>query len=396
MGMEVVWAKKKHEALSETTIFQFCVVTLYFLGTFERLSIVSSVDILNSMVGFLGLLCDFLLFVVYLTKVKSIRGVLVFTIVVLLGIVSAWCSKSFLMIKGLLLIVCAAGEDYPKLLRSGAMAVFAALIIGLICQIIGVPSSEFRRGGLSLGFGHPNQAALFIVLMLLLLYVSNSIRGVSQKQDWYFWVFGLVLIFATGSRTALVAVTLVAILTPLINRRYRLRQNCAIKAALLCVPFAIFVFTVVSAQCLYDSTFVQNLDTVLSNRIWLNWFALDNFDINAFGQASSLHVQGVHNELRNTWNVTTTVDCTYVAALLSYGIVGLLMWLLSYVLAFRRAWTSRKAAIVAVLAVFAFYAFSESQLTDVLINFGLFCTFANLDAEVKSPSNASTGFSSIE
>ena len=66
-----------------------------------------------------------------------------------------------------------------------------------------------------------------------------------------------------------------------------------------------------------------------------------------------MHVTGVHNTLRNTWNITTTVDCTYVAALLSYGVFGIIFWLMGYVLAFRRAWDDRKASIVAALVIFA-------------------------------------------
>ena len=157
------------------------------------------------------------------------------------------------------------------------------------------------------------------------------------------------------------------------------------------MPFLLLLFSLVSAYALFDSTVVQKIDYALSNRLWLNWFALDTFDIRAFGQEISLHVTGVHNTLRNTWNITTTVDCTYVAALLSYGVFGIIFWLMGYVLAFRRAWDDRKASIVAALVIFSLYAFTESQLTDVLINFGLFCTFTNFnDKRLLAKGNSSS------
>ena len=390
MGSLSAGQKKKNSALSKMTGFEFCVIACYFVGALEGLSAVTSTGAANLLVELFGLACDFLLFVVYLTKVKDLKGAVVFVAVALLGIASVWHSKSFLLIKGLLLIVGAKGEDYPKLLRSGAMAVCSVLIIGVICQVFGVPSSDFRRGGLSFGFAHPNEAALFAALMLLLIYTSNSIRGVSQKKDWYFWILGLTLIILTGSRTALAAVILVVCLTHFVKNRFEARRNNGVRVTFLCVPFALTAFSIISAQLLFESVFFQKLDVILSNRIWLNWFAINTFDISAFGQASSLHVEGVHNELRDTWNITTTVDCTYIAALISYGVVGVSAWLISYALAFERAWNARKAAIVAVLVVFAFYAFSESQLTNVLINFGLLCITPILGREEEESSlNAS-------
>lgn len=210
-----------------------------------------------------------------------------------------------------------------------------------------------------------------------MLYVSNSLRDISQKCNWFYYLFGAACIIATGSRTALAAAGLALVFSFFLNSMDVFNKRL-FRTALLVLPFLLFAFAFLSSFYLFGSSFIQKIDEVLLNRIWLNWFALGNFDISVFGQQVSMHVEGVHNELRDTWNITTTVDCTYVATSISYGLFGIFMWLLSYVLAFRRAWNEHKAAVVSVLAIFALYAFMESQLTDVLINFGLFCTFSNL------------------
>lgn len=373
-------SNRMSSALSQHSIYHVCVTIMAFLVAFKNLAIISSFDEIKALVSLLEFLCDFLLFIVYISKVRDLKGAAIFVALVLLCLASAWYSKSFLAIKGLLLVVGATNEDYASILKSESKVIFLVLIVGLCCQLLGIPSSAFRRGGLSLGFSHPNQGALFSVLTILALYVSNDLRGVSQKYDWFYWLFGIGCIFATGSRTALFAVALTVALSVLIKST-SLFEIKPVSVILGLLPLFLLLFSLVSAYALFDSTVVQKIDYALSNRLWLNWFALDTFDISTFGQEISLHVTGVHNTLRNTWNITTTVDCTYVAALLSYGVFGTIFWLMGYVLAFRRAWDDRKASIVAALAIFSLYAFTESQLTDVLINFGLFCTFSNLNDE---------------
>ena len=350
-------------ALSQHSIYYVCVTIMSFLVAFENLAIVSSYDEIKALVSLLELFCDFLLFIVYITKVRDLKGAAIFIALVSLCLASAWYSKSFMAIKGLLLVVGAANEDYASILKSESKAIFLVMIVGLCCQLLGIPSSVFRRGGLSLGFSHPNQAAMFSVVTILALYVSNDLRGISQKYDWFYWLFGIGCIFATGSRTALFAVALSVALSVLIKST-SLFEIKPISVIFLLLPFLLLLFSLVSAYA---------------------------FDIRAFGQEISLHVTGVHNTLRNTWNITTTVDCTYVAALLSYGVFGIIFWLMGYVLAFRRAWDDRKASIVAALVIFSLYAFTESQLTDVLINFGLFCTFTNFnDKRLLAKGNSSS------
>lgn len=133
--------------ISNCSIYHICVTVLYFLVAFSNLAIVSSVNEIKFAASLLELLCDFLLFIVYITKVRDLKGATVFISLVALCLASAWYSKSFLAIKGLLLVVGATNEDYSGILRSGAKAIFIVLIIGLCCQALGFQTSAFRRGG---------------------------------------------------------------------------------------------------------------------------------------------------------------------------------------------------------------------------------------------------------
>ena len=124
-----------------------------------------------------------------------------------------------------------------------------------------------------------------------------------------------------------------------------------------------------SAYALYQSPFVQWLNDLFSTRIWLNWYALNNFDITLFGQVVDFQITGVHNTLTDNWNVSTTIDCTYVAGLIRFGLVGIALWLFATYQATKRSW--ERGGVAAACAAFALAAcaFTESQLMDPLIFF---------------------------
>ena len=59
-------------ALSQHSIYYVCVTIMSFLVAFENLAIVSSYDEIKALVSLLELFCDFLLFIVYITKVRDL------------------------------------------------------------------------------------------------------------------------------------------------------------------------------------------------------------------------------------------------------------------------------------------------------------------------------------
>ncbi len=315
-----------------------------------------------------------------LCKARRLRDVRLLAPLGFLCIADALFSGSILMIKGLLLVICADGEDYGSILAVGWRSVFFALLLGVVFAAVGLGSSEsFRRGGYALGFSHPNQAALYATIVILMCYAEWRLFGKGMAAKLIVCSFCFVCVLLTGSKTALGVIALVFFLSYILGRGGR--RGRLFLRILSATPLIVLAFTLITAYGLYEVGLFQGLDEFFTNRIWLNRVALDSFPVLLFGQEGSFNLAGVYNPLRDAWNVTTTIDCTYISCLLSYGVVGMVVWIAGYYVAFRKAWESGSAVIVATLVALALYAFTESQFTNVLLNFGFLCICARLTGQ---------------
>lgn len=368
----------KHVDAGTITLYEAVVFLLALCLGLGKLYFVSSSNVLSTTVSFASTALDALLAIVVISKLGATSGILAILSIGVVGAVSAYCTSSLLVLKSLLLIVGAKNENILRVFRTCAVAYLMTLVLGCLTSILGLASAEtFRRGGMALGFVHPNQASLLAAVSLMMFAVSGTKSSRDSKlsaKEFALATVLVVFILLTGSRTALLALG-VGIFFTIISSTASKNGSAKVLRLLtgLFAP-ALFLFSLVTAATLYSSPFAQWLDNVFVTRIWLNWFALSNFDITLFGQEINLHITGVHNTLLDTWNVTTTVDCTYIAGLLVYGIVVFFIWVVASCLSTEAAWRSRNFVMVGSSVALAFYAFTESQLMDPLLYF----TFLNI------------------
>lgn len=368
----------KHVNAGTISLYEAVVFLLALCLGLGKLYFVSGSNVLSAAVSYASTALDALLAIVIVSKLGATSGILAILSIGVVGAVSAYCTSSLLVLKSLLLIVGAQNENIQRVFRACAVAYLMTLVLGCVTSILGLASAEtFRRGGMALGFVHPNQAALLAAVSLMMFAVSGTKLSRDSKLSAKEFALGTVLvvfILLTGSRTALLVLG-VGIFFTIIS--YTASKNGSAKVLRLLTDLvapALFVFSLVTASTLYSSPFAQWLDNVFSTRIWLNWYALSNFDITLFGQEINLHIAGVHNTLRDVWNITTTVDCTYVAGLLVYGVVVFFIWIVASCLSSEAAWRSRNFVMVGSSVALAYYAFTESQLMDPLLYF----TFLNI------------------
>ena len=78
-----------------------------------------------------------------------------------------------------------------------------------------------------------------------------------------------------------------------------------------------------------------------ANRIFLNWFILSKNRITLFGQNIQLHYTGIHNEIINQWNISTTVDGTYIGMLLLLGLIPTIIFLIGYIALVHKGWYTK-------------------------------------------------------
>ena len=362
-------------ALSNVTLFEIAVFFLAFSTGFNGLYIASESQILSLAMGVVDIAFDLLLFVIAITKMNKVRSVLLLSVVVVCSVFVSYHSGTFLFIKLLLLVVCATGEKAEGFLTALKLSFSLVLIAGILLDSIGLGSeAQFRRNGIAFGFSHPNQAALIAVALFAVMLVEGEV-----KEKRFRFKAGYILLFLyialTGSRSSLLVFIIIYIASCCVMRHKTIVANKMLLLLSSLLPVVVFLFAVITPTMLYQSPVIQAMDSVFSWRIWLNWFALDTFDVTLFGQQANLSVAGVYNDLRNAGNITTTVDCTYVGGLLRYGLVGMVMWLGLYVSAIRFSWQKESFGIAIVLIIFSLYAFTESQFMDPFINFGIVAAF---------------------
>lgn len=359
------------EALSYVSLYEASIFFLAFSTAFGGLYIVENSEILPLILKCIDVLFDLVLVVTAIAKANRIRSLLAVAVAVVCGILVAFYSGSFILLKLILLAVCASGENAGACLDSLKRAFALVLFAGIIFALLGFGSGEaFRRNGLAFGFTHPNQAALIAVVTLSVMIAERSVRSV-KFQFKPIYLLLLVYIFLTGSRTALLSAVAIIILSSVVSRGMGAMRLSPLMLGSPLLPIVACAFSLVTAVFVYQVPFFQQLNLLFSTRIWLNWYALDAFDVTLFGQQTSFHVAGVYDDLRNAGNITTTIDCTYIAGLLRYGIVAMAIWLGLYTVSIYRCWRKGLTELAVILLVFSLYAFTESQLMDPLINFGL-------------------------
>lgn len=276
-------------------------------------------------------------------------------------------------IRDVLLIVAASGAPFERTIRSMRYSLSAVLATGIITAACGlVPMESFRRGGLALGFGHPNQLAL-VLTTICLMWLAERRYSLRWKDIFTASLWTIVTFIVTQSRTPimLMIVVIAVGIVQLRNGRRRVGRIVTLIAVLL--PMACLSFTYLTAMVLPYNAFVNQLDLVLTNRIWLNWYAFTHHGIALFGQLVDLTADSgtVFNELRGTGHNSITVDNTYALSLLILGLLPTLCYICWNTFCLKRVADSGDFFILVLGIVYCLYGLTEAQMMDVFNNFVL-------------------------
>ena len=339
---------------------------LYFFAAANSLYVVKNIEIIGLIISIAEIVLDISMVALVLATGVTSRQLLIASPLMFVALLIAYKSGSLIFAKAILLIILFSNDRSRQIPNYAPFGIAAAFAFGVASMAFGVDSPEvFRRGGIAFGFDHPNQASLYAAIAIMMSMVLDT-HG--RKRHGLINLVFIIAIFMTGSKTALLAVVLTAVLTFLFDHLDIVKcSRVATFVSLL--PIGLFVFTVLSAAYIYDYPILKTLNDVFTGRIWLNWFALNSFEITLFGQQVNLNVPAVYNSLTDLGNITTTVDCGYVASLLVYGVSGTLMVLAAMILAIRSSFKRGNSGLCAAAIVLSLYAFTESVVVSPLIYF---------------------------
>lgn len=371
-GIQVVKVK-------ESSIYLICLILLTLNSELVKLIYFKNCTNYIHVMNYVEAIADVGLIYIILRKgysVKQLLGITCITILLFIGYIESGMSSYF---RSVLLIVAAKDIPFNKIIRTIRYTVETVLIISIVIFIMDSTPSQYN--GVAFGYNHPNVlgGVLLIICLLWLAEYSYKIKNISLIVC--FVAIGILLL--TRSRTP----SLLLLLFPIIFYSLRKSERKVRYWTIVCfiseyAQLFLFAITYLSAAMLEKYIYIQKLDLLLENRIFLNYYALVNKGIKMFGQNVSLTQTGVYNNIRNLYNWSVTVDSTYMTSLIIMGLIPSAIFTVGYILSMKKCLKYRNYTLVTIGIMLAIYGFAETHVMNVYNNFiylGILASMGNMN-----------------
>lgn len=348
-------------------IFGLCLALLSFFQFLSDIVIISQIEVFEIIKNSVEFLSYILLLYVILQKKYTKKFFCIIVIVTLFLTYGMYKSRMSAFLFAWLLIVAGKGEDYSKLTKLIYKSMLLTFVIAFLCSVFTINYQEFQYqliDGFKLGFEQKNQAGLYLSF---LFFLKKSYKN-TKKSTGYDILYSIVVFMVTKSKTAVVVILLYPILN--VSYEYFISKNKGIVKNItkLMVPI-FFILNLAFARLFLTSRIAQFVDKIMTNRVFLNWFILTKNRLTLWGQNIQLNYTGVHNPVRDTWNITTTVDNAYILILLVIGIVPTIMYVIGYWKVIEKAWKEKNIKVVVIAVIIALYGWTEVKLCSIFFNF---------------------------
>lgn len=361
------------------SLYNIILILLVVMNEITTIYVFSNIPELDRAINFLQLFLYIGLIYIVIKKKYTLKKLLLFCIIgglLLIGYISSGQAAFF---KGFLLIIAASNVPYKKILRTCRMATMFIVILSILLWLMGISDSGIgRRDAIAIGFVHPNVAAQMIMLVCL-LWASEMSEKIKYRDYFVIELVGVLIFFITDSRTSTIVVVLLPFLLEFNKRILKYRQVGKIPAFLLTYnQLLITIFAYVTARFLEDNSFFQSLNLILSSRLFLNYYVLNQYGVKLFGQNVTLQDYSgkIYNNIQNLYNWNITCDCSYMFSLIVMGLIPTIIVLIGFIILMRKAIKNKNYMVISIAVVLAMYAFTESQMLEVYRNFVYFYILA--------------------
>lgn len=361
------WAKS-------SSAYCLALALMVFSDVLSRLTYIQSVDLLREAIGLASDAGLLLLIVRAIAVVRPERGLVMLsgTLLAIFGIGYISTGNSAL-VKALILLIASYDVELRTVTRTCLAAFCFGVTIGVISWSISVLAGQPMDG--FAGFDHKNQLALALFVIVALWFVERmTYRNEIQIAEWGIVAF---VILATAivvqSKTAATCMTLFAVLCLTLRTKvFRVVLKSTVGLFLakgfqgICL-----LFSVGTAVALPMQPVVQAIDRIMTNRIWLNWYALQNHTLSLFGSNVNLNegTGAAYNFVLQTGNNAVTVDNTYILSLFILGILPTIAFAVLFSWAISQFFKDGRYVVICAALVLCLYGLMEAQMVDVFNNF---------------------------
>lgn len=347
--------------------FAFCLVCLSFFQYMSDITLITENRIFTVSKTLMEIICYLLLLcVIYKKKysTKNLIGIIVVTCLLTYGMYRSTMSA---YVFAWLLIIAGKGKNYKCLIRKLYRTMLVVFIIAVFSYIVSIDYQSLLyqlKTGLTLGFVQKNQAGLYLAY----LYLMKKTWKKSSKKIYKDCSYAILVFILTKSKTAMITILLFPVLQKVYTQALAKGRTYIFTLTKLLVPM-LFVLNFIWAKCFLTSKFAQIVDTIMTNRVFLNWFLLQKSKLTLWGQNIQLSYTGVYNPIRNDWNITTTVDSAYFLSIMVMGIIPTIFFALGYIIVIKKAWKKKQVDVLVTAVIMALYGVSEVKTICIFFNF---------------------------
>ena len=353
---------------------------LIILNEISRIYVFSNSKSLDLLINFLQIPLYFGLLYLIIDKKYKFKELIflgAIGVLLLIGYISSGQASFF---RGFLIILVSKNLPLSRILKTCRIALTFIVVLSVLLWMVGISDSGIgRRGAIAIGFAHPNVAAQFI-MMICLMWTMERNDKLCLKDYLLIEIVALVTFLVTGSRTSAIVIVLIPFIVVFIKHILKHKNIKKLPALLLMLTQTVIIaFAYLSAKYLETSYFLQRLDLIFSNRLFLNYYVLKQYGIKLFGQNVILSDMSgtVYNNIRNLYNWNITCDCSYMASLIIMGLIPTIIVMIGYILLIKKAIKNHDYMIISVAVLLALYSFTESRMLEIYCNFVYFYLFSN-------------------
>ena len=313
----------------------------------------------------------------YLPRRFEQRETALFTVGLVIGIGTLFVAKVTTILWLVLLSGLGAASTTRRLARVVCIVSGVMLALVIVGNFLGlIPSVLFsgERTRTSLGFAHPNNLGM----MVLVFYVSLTTSAGSHHPI-RILLLGIAL---TGFLLATSETRTVAFLLPLywlvlvLFERGRWLQRHGRGIVLFIFWLSLILSFMLVALYRAGSPMAYRLDALLSGRIYYSTYYLNLYFPTLFGVDANQMVPPM--SVMGAYRLTTTIvlDCSYIRLFVQFGVLPAIMFIVYVTLGVKK--TSFDPLLMAGLTVIFVYAVSENCLYSPMVNFFLIPVFGKL------------------
>lgn len=352
------------------SIYSLTLSILIFIFNLEHIYIIAGNKAFMQILNIIEWPFYFILILLVLKKrIYKYKELFVLTLIGFLLLCVYISSGYAALIKMFVVVVASKGIRFNKVISISLRTYVVSFIFTLALYITGISNSGIQRRGYSaLGYTSANVAGgIVFVILLLWLYSRKQIK---KNECFIVWLVSLLIFFIINNR----AVVILLILAPILNFviAYCLRNRklkSTLKKSFYVLPILLIGLCVVTAYIYPYNFYIQELDIVLNNRIFLNYRNLVQYGVNIFGQATSWQLnENFYNSVTGLYSTYNTVDNAYICLLIQMGVVSTVIYIVAFIKNVKMAFDNNDSVLIMMILLLAMYGITESSTIEVFIN----------------------------